>query len=140
MDVWRREATKSNSEKYYKYLLVYTDDCLAISDNPSSIMDELQAHFLLKPESIKESTQYLGVSILKYFIEGDPMTKWAIGSQDYVKEAVRIIRAKVEQKGSTLKPKANSVMPNGFKPKLDGSGYVDADGGTFYMQCIGILQ
>ena len=94
----------------------------------------------MKPKSIKEPTQYLRASITKYFIGGDPIAKWAIGSQDYVKKAVWMIRAKVEQKGPTLKPKANSVLLTGFKPKLDGSGYIDADGGSFHIQCIGILQ
>ena len=40
MDVWKRELTKINGEKYDEYLLVYTDDCLGISDIRNAIMNE----------------------------------------------------------------------------------------------------
>ena len=32
-DVWTREATKSDGEEYYKYILIYVDDLLAISSD-----------------------------------------------------------------------------------------------------------
>lgn len=32
-DVWMRESTRGNrNKKYYEYFLLYTDDCLVISD------------------------------------------------------------------------------------------------------------
>ena len=38
-DVWMRPAAKSNGEQYYKYLLVYADDILSISEEPEITID-----------------------------------------------------------------------------------------------------
>lgn len=40
--VWMRSATKSNGEKYYKYILCYVDDIMAISVDPGSIMEDIK--------------------------------------------------------------------------------------------------
>ena len=37
-DVWRREATRLDGTKYYEYVLLYTDDCLVISDNAEKVL------------------------------------------------------------------------------------------------------
>ena len=47
-DVWMRPATKSNGFKYYELILVHTDDLLCLSENPTSILNQLDQHFLLK--------------------------------------------------------------------------------------------
>jgi hypothetical protein len=41
-DVWYRPATKADKQEYYKYVLVYTDDILAISTNPTDILATLE--------------------------------------------------------------------------------------------------
>ena len=40
-DFWDREATKSDCEEYYEYILVYVDDFLAISSDSQSIILEV---------------------------------------------------------------------------------------------------
>jgi len=63
MDVWRRAARKENGTRYYEYLFIYTDDIIAISEDPRRILDKMNKHFLLKEDSIKEPTRYLhGIS------------------------------------------------------------------------------
>jgi hypothetical protein len=131
MDVWRREAVKANGDKYYEYILVYVDDCLAISEFPRKIMDALAKRFFLKPGSVEESTRYLGATISKFYIDGDSKAKWAIGSQEYVKEALRVVKARLEKMNMTLRSKVSSVLPTGYKPKLDGSPEVNAEGARF---------
>ena len=59
MDVWRRAARKKNGNRYYEYLFVYTDDIIAISEDPKRILDVMNGHFLLKADSIEEPTRYL---------------------------------------------------------------------------------
>jgi hypothetical protein len=81
MDVWRCEAVKANGDKYYEYILVYVDDCLAISEFPQKIMDALAERFFLKPGSVEEPTRYLGATISKFYIDGGLKAKWAIGSK-----------------------------------------------------------
>ena len=41
-DVWMRKAIKSNRTDYYEYMLLYFDDCLAISEIPKEAV--LQLH------------------------------------------------------------------------------------------------
>jgi hypothetical protein len=38
-DVWMRPKTKPDGFKYWSYILVYTDDILAIDHDPQSIVD-----------------------------------------------------------------------------------------------------
>jgi hypothetical protein len=64
-DVWLRQALKPNGEKYYEYVLVYTDDILAVSLQPGKILCYLDQHFLVKPGSLGTPTQYLDILCLK---------------------------------------------------------------------------
>ena len=61
-DVWMRESVrKDGSTKYYEYVLLYTDDCLVISDRAESILrDEIGKYFTLKEASIGTPSKYLG--------------------------------------------------------------------------------
>jgi hypothetical protein len=139
-DVWYRKALRGNGEKYYEYLFVYTDDVIAISETPRDILDEMNRHFLLKPESIGEPTQYLGATISKYWVDGDPNPKWAIGSQKYISEAINVIKKRLGTKGMTLRTKASSVLPTGYRPELDSTPLLGEADASFYMQCVGILR
>jgi Reverse transcriptase (RNA-dependent DNA polymerase) len=65
-DVWMRRATDDHGVDYWEYVLVYTDDILAISKNPKAILDALSEHYMLKPESIGPPTQYLGAQISRF--------------------------------------------------------------------------
>ena len=44
-DVWMTEATNSNGEGYYEYILVYVDDLLAISFDERSVILEDAENF-----------------------------------------------------------------------------------------------
>ena len=37
-EVWRRPAFKSNGDEYWEYILLYTDDCLVISEFGEDIL------------------------------------------------------------------------------------------------------
>jgi len=37
-DVWRREAKRTDGSLYYEYILLYTDDCLVLSDNAEQVL------------------------------------------------------------------------------------------------------
>ena len=139
-DVWLRPAVKSNGDSYYEYLLIHTDDLLCVSDKGKEALDEINGYFLLKPESVGEPSTYLGGQISKYYIDGDPKHKWAYGSEKYIKEALRVIKKKLDERGMSLKLKARSVLPSGYKPELDATDTLDSDDASFYMQAIGILR
>ena len=50
LDVWMRESVqKCGSTKYYEYILLYTDDCLVISDRGENVLRmEIGKYFNLK--------------------------------------------------------------------------------------------
>ena len=139
-DVWMRPAIKPNGDKYYEYIFVYTDDIMVISHKPKPILDKLNLSFLLKPESIGKPNIYLGATILQFEVPGDSRPKWAISSEQYVKEAVRLVKAWLEKRGLWLKSKAPGVLPSGYQPELDGSPELDDERATYYQSLIGILR
>jgi len=140
MDVSYREARKENGSRYYEYLFIYTDDIIAISEDPKRILDKMNRHFLLKADSIKEPTRYLGASISKHLMDGDSHYTWAIGSKEYLIELLRVVKQRIAPLNLTLKSKVTSALPSGYKPELDASDYLDDDTAILYMQLISILR
>ena len=140
-DVWFRPATKVNGEKYYEYVLVYTDDILALSVKPKEILDKLNQFCVIKSSSIMEPKTYLGADITKYQLPDDPAkTRWAISSDTYVKEALKNVKKYLADRGKQLKAKPSGALPTNYRPELDDSPYCDQESATYYMQQIGILR
>ncbi len=92
MDVWRRAARKANGTRHYEYIFVYTDDISSISEYRKRILNDMNKYFLLKVDSIKEPSRYLGASISKHLMEGDSHYTWAIGSKKYLIESLRVFK------------------------------------------------
>jgi hypothetical protein len=72
---------------------------------------------------------------------------WAISSELYVKEAICLVKAWLEKRGSlTLKSKVSGVLASGVLPnayistELDGSAELDNEWATYYQSLIGILR
>jgi hypothetical protein len=63
LDVWFCLAVKSVTNDKEYYLLVYTDNILAISMNPQEILSLINHFFLFNPESIHPPDEYLGTKI-----------------------------------------------------------------------------
>jgi hypothetical protein len=78
-DVWLRPAVRADGTKYYEYVLIYTDDILALSVDPKAILMKIDQHFKLKPESIGVPTTYLGATISKFHLP-DGKECWVMGS------------------------------------------------------------
>jgi hypothetical protein len=114
-DVWLHPATSSDGKEYYEYVLVYTDDILALSKDPRSILTHLDQHYLLKPNSIGVPKTYLGATISKFQLPDDPnKEQWAMGSEQYMKEAIKNVELWLEEHDMKLKTKALSVLPSGY--------------------------
>lgn len=139
-DVWMRKAVKQNGEPYWEYVFIYTDDVIAMSENPKQILADMNKHFLLKEDSIGPPTRYLGANISQFQFSSDDSPKWAIGSQEYIKEAVRVVKSWLEQRGMQLKTKVSGVLPVDYRPELESSNLLGPDEAHFYMQAIGILR
>ena len=88
-DVWiRKSVRKDGITRYYEYVLLYTDDCLVISNRPESILrKEIGKYFELKEESIGAPSQYLGGKLREINLETGQKC-WAFGSKKYIEAAV----------------------------------------------------
>ena len=52
-DVWMRSAVRDDGQEVYEYVLLYTYDCLVVSDKAEHILKkEIGKYFELKPASI----------------------------------------------------------------------------------------
>ena len=140
-DVWFRPATKQDGTKYYEYVVVYTDDILALSTDPRSILTQIDQHYMLKKQSIGEPDRYLGATISKNHLDDDPSkVRWGMGADQYVKEAIRNVENWLEQRDRTLKNNVTTTLPNNYTPELDASEYCSDEETNYYMQQIGVLR
>ena len=49
--VWMRQSKRGDGTSYYKYVLLYVDDCLVIPDNTENVIRmEIGKYFELKQE------------------------------------------------------------------------------------------
>jgi len=121
-DVWFKPAKKANGTHYYMYVLVYTDDILCVAKNPKAILDKLDQHFLLKPESWGKAGKpkvYLGAEIGTCVFEDQPgKTYWSMGSQAYIKESVKNVEAHLQKQQRDLKSKVSSPLPINYSLEL----------------------
>ena len=46
-DVWMRKAFKADGTEYYEFMLLYTDDCLNVSEDPRKGLMQLNKYFKL---------------------------------------------------------------------------------------------
>jgi len=68
--VWLRLSRKVDGSKYYQYVLLYTDDILAVMEEPERFLrDEFGKCFALKENSIRSPTQYLGNKVKMVTLE-----------------------------------------------------------------------
>jgi hypothetical protein len=139
-DVYIREATKRNGDKYYEYLLVYVDDILCISEDPKATMDVIGKVYDLGT-SINEPERYLGANILRWQCP-DGRWVWAMDSKDYVKNAVTIVKEILARDGQQLKTgkTADRPMPKSYRPEMDTTPELNPEMHSRFQQLIGILR
>ena len=86
-DVWLRPAVKPDGAEYYKMVLCYVDDVLAISDMPMRTMYGIRSVFKLKDDKAEFPDVYLGATLIQ--VETETGTKcWSMSSEKYVKAAI----------------------------------------------------
>ena len=140
-DVWFKPAKKADGTRYYIYVLVYTDDILCVAEHPNEILNKLDQHFLLKPESRGKPKIYLGAEIGTYTFESEPSkTYWSMGSHTYVKESVRNVETHLATKNKELKLKVSSPLPINYAPELDATPLCEEDDVSEFHSRIGILR
>ena len=140
-DVWFRESKRKHSqEPYYEYVLLYTDDVLAISDRAEDLLrKEIGLHFVLKEESIGSPSQYLGGKLRKVTLTNG-IEAWAFGSTQYVQAAVQNVEEYLHRKGEKLPAKAPTPLSHGYRPEIDVSPELGTDDAAYFQSLIGVLR
>ena len=110
-DVWFLPSTKSDGTDYYQYVLIYTDDILAIMEEPERLLrDELGNVFTLKEKSIGLPTQYLGNKVSQVTLENGTKC-WIFSSSQYFQSAVNNVEDYCDKQGLGMLPKVKSPWP-----------------------------
>jgi hypothetical protein len=137
-DVWYRIAKRDDGEEFYEYLLVYTDDLLAVATNPKAILDDVNLFFHLKPESVGHPNIYLGSKVSKAKL-ANGIECWCNTCQ-YVKEAIKNTETYLrETNGRMLSSKTRSPMETNCRPELDVSPALGPLEANYYQSQIGVL-
>ena len=96
-NVWLRPEIKPDSEVYYEYVLMYLDDILAISIDPTEIIKSMEGKTVkYKNCKIAPPEMYLGVRLKRKMINGNMCC--TITSYDYVISYVHTIKYAITRK------------------------------------------
>ena len=113
-DVWMRPATKDDGTDCYEYILLYTDDALAIGANPEKLLrHEIGRFFELKESSIGPPKIYLGGHTRKVVLENG-VEAWAFGSSQYVQSAVKNVEEYLAKRDQKLPRKAETPIRTSY--------------------------
>ena len=140
-DLWFKEDTYPDGEKYYRYILLYVNDVLSIGIDAAKELEKLDHYFQMKPGSIGDPDIYLGTK-LKPTLLPNGVVAWGMSSSKYVQEAVANVDRYLASNhiGKTLKRKVKSTWPTGYEPELDTSKELDTREASFYQHLIGVLH
>ena len=142
-DVWMRPAKRSDGSDYYEYILLYTDDCLVLSENPEQLLrQELGRYFTLKEESIGPPKIYLGGSVRKVQLDNG-VECWTFSSSQYVQAAVKNVEDYLSKRDDDkwrLPAKAETPLRTTYRPELDTTPELAPIEAAYYMSLVGILR
>ena len=142
-DVWLKQDMRSDGSSYYTYILVYTDDILIVSDNPTKYMAQLKANYYVKESSIGPPNIYLG-SRVKLVKDRSGNRAYATSSDDYIKEAIKVVEQRMKELylnfTKSAKAAQNPCSNVKYRPKLDVTEFYSKEEHQFYQQMTGILR
>ena len=120
-------------------MLCYVDDVLRISHLPLRTMQGIQKKFKLKDDKIEEPDIYLGAGLEK-MVTAQGVECWTMSSDKYCKAAVANMETALAKKGKKMPGKCVTPMSSNYRPELDVTEELKADGLQFYQECIGVLR
>ena len=139
-DVWMRPGIKEDGTKHWEYVLLYTDDILAIMVDPEKFLrNEFGIRFTLKEKSIGKPTQYLGNKVSLVTMDSG-ITCWSFSSSQYVRNAVKNVEDYLAKSGDRLPSRARSPWTSNYRPETDISVELSPVMAAYYQSLIGILR
>ena len=127
-----RKAVQSNGKSYYKYLLLYFDDCLAVSKHLTELLQELDKYFPIKPGSVGPPKLYLRAKVSKIQLLNG-VDAYAVSTTQYFQEAVKNFEQHLNDKGMHLNRGGMAPLSPGYCPELDASPELELQDATYYQ-------
>ena len=139
-DVWIRPGTKADGSAYWQYVLLYTDDILAIMEEPEKyIREELGTYFTIKEKSIGPPTQYLGNKVSLVDLENG-VQAWSFSSSQYVQNAVQNVEDYLAKRQLKLPTRAKSPWTANYRPEIDITPELRPTEAAYFQSLIGVLR
>ena len=139
-DVWMRPGTKSDGTAYWQYVLLYTDDILAIMESPEQFLrTELGSYFTIKEKSIGPPTQYLGNKVSQVTMSNDQKC-WSFSSSQYVQSAVSNVEAYATKHNLKFPARCKSPWTSQYRPECDTTAELNPSRAAYYQSLIGVLR
>jgi hypothetical protein len=138
-DVWMRKTTRANKSEYYEYMLIYTDDLLAISENPKVVLKQVDKYFPMKPESVGKPDIYLGAKVTSVKLPNE-VDALGLSPTKYVTEAIKNVEHYLTEHSLKLPNRAGTPLSSGYRPEMDVSPELDPEKANYYQSLIGILR
>ena len=85
-----------------------------------------------------EPENYLGTGLSK-MATANVRECWSMSTEKYCKAAVLNVEQKLNKEGNRLQTKCKTPFKSGYRPELDVSQELKADGVKYYMELIGVL-
>lgn len=138
-DVWIRPAVKPDGFEYYELVLCYVDDVISISHKPMETMDMIRKRFTLKGDKAEVPEMYLGAQLSK-MTTSEGISCWTISSEKYCKAAVANVEDKLRRDGKRLPTGCTTPLKSNYRPEMDDSPELKAEGVQYYQELIGVLR
>ena len=140
-DVWYRPSRNANDDRVYDYICIYVDDILIASNNSKLYMETLGTFVELKSGSVKVPDSYLGTDVKLYKSPDDGRQFWALSSNSYLKEALRIVKDVMERSGVRVRGKGvHPYSSLSYRPELDVTPFCNPDQHLLYQMLVGMLR
>ena len=108
-------AIKPDGDEYYEYVLMYVDDILAISIDPTEILKSMEGKTVkYKNGKIAPPEMYLGARLKREMINGNMCC--TITSDENVIAALQTIKDKITRKPWNMPKTADKPRTNLFVP------------------------
>ena len=141
--LWMRPMKRSIDDfKQYEYVLIYVTNILAIGDDTTEVLQNIDKYFVLNPGSLSDTNIYLSAKLNPTRLENG-VVAWSLSLLQYIQESVRKMEQYVKENLGYLWdiPKtAVNPFPCGYEPPLDVLPELDTLISSYYQYHNGILQ
>jgi hypothetical protein len=98
----------------------------------------LQSTFKLKDDKIARPEMYLGAQLGKINVDGQSC--WTMSAEKYVLASAKNVESVLAKRGLRLPTKCYTPLPTDYRPELETSEELKADGLQYYQELIGVLR